>query len=149
LFTQAVLVDLTCPLETRRDEIKVPLRRGNTAGGLLLEAVQHINCLGKADRVDGSVRSTSEVLDDLHDDRTVIPPERLRVGVLLVDLGKVEGMPDRILDVVRELLLVGAAGANPDDGFHALPLGLQPQQLYSSRYVLAKACQRAAAPACR
>jgi hypothetical protein len=84
------------------DEVKVPLRRGDTALRFLLESVQHVNRFGIANRIDPTPRVAAVIRHDFKHRSSTKASQGLgrRIGFAL--LGGVEGLADIAPDFARE-----------------------------------------------
>lgn len=80
--------------------------------------MKDVDQIAKTNGVDRTVRVAVIVSDYLQNSRSskrATSAQRLGIGVLAADLGQIDGIADNVLDVIRKLLQVAEAAADPYD----------------------------------
>src|ERR1700678_3769229 len=84
-----------------------------SSGRLLLECMQHVNCVFKVDRVNHAIGVSAMIFDKFTDARALASP-RLRAGVLTAELRNAERSSHFIDDGFREVQTLILAGSRPE-----------------------------------
>jgi len=124
-------LDFLCLAVAFPDHLDVMLTRLDTAPGFLLKGVKHVDAPGKSHRIDGPIRVALEVVHDLQDASASKPFEGLGAGMLLSELGKIQGEAHHSLHLRRKLLQVVPRRTYPDNPFEAFAHpSIMPEQAF-------------------